>query len=174
MVILNTRLQSTAKASSESWSAGIGYSCGIMMQRPLRRSSVLNSSSNLNLCELGRGSVTGSGNGRNWTYGPVYGSRGWNFFRTRSDRSKRHRTWSSRKQRAKKEWKSPEVRRSICFGFQYKAHPMAVNVMLCYVHVAYVHIRHSNTFGNCFPTAHGPTAGLRLQGFLSQFYCSIK
>jgi hypothetical protein len=49
----------------------------------------------------------------------------------------------------------------------YGSYPMAVDVMLCYVHVAYVHIRHSNAFGNPFPTTHGPTAGLHLQGFLT-------
>ena len=36
------------------------------------------------------------------------------------------------------------------------SYPMAVDVMLCYVHVAYVHIRHSNAFGIDFPRPMDP------------------
>ena len=51
---------------------------------------------------------------------------------------------------------------------------MAVDVMLCYVHMAYVPCGNSNAFGNGFLTAHRPTAGLSLDGSLTQLYCGIE
>src|ERR1700734_3176060 len=48
--------------------------------------------------------------------------------------------------------------------------------LLCYVMSTWLMstCANSNAFSSYFPTAHRPTAGLYLQGLLTQFHCSMK
>src|SRR6202167_1188063 len=48
--------------------------------------------------------------------------------------------------------------------------------LLCYVMSTWLMsiCANSNAFSSDFPTAHRPTAGLYLQGLLTQFHCSMK
>ena len=55
---------------------------------------------------------------------------------------------------------------------KYGSYRMAVDVMLCPHGLC--PCGNSNAFGNGFLTAHRPTAGLYLDGSLTQLYCSIE